>query len=478
MATILASKTLESDSLPALLRRLFARINYERKEQVSIAGMKTDAITKLMERLGSPQLAYPVIHVAGTKGKGSVTRLAAAILNESGFRTGTYTSPHLLSFNERISINGHAISDANLAQALRQVFAVVDQCADELWSKRLTFFDLATATGFLAFALEKIDVAVVEVGLGGRLDSTNVCQPDVCVITNISFDHTRQLGNTLAQIAGEKAGIIKLGIPVVCGVEEDEPRRVIEAVALDRQSQILQSGQAFELSAVQFTPTGSVFDLRMKIDPKQPKFFKSIELNLIGEHQVQNAALAIAACALLCGRNTTFVFDEEAVYRATKSFFHVGRIEIVSRKPLVILDVAHNVASTRALIAALQKQMPEWQTARQKTMILSVSRDKDQRAILAELLPHVDRIIFTRFHDNPRATASADLLEMAQEVQATLSTTVKFEVCDNPVKAWETVHRSLQSNDACCVGGSLFLVAELKQLIEQDLCEGINACKA
>ncbi|MEQ1907109.1 MAG: folylpolyglutamate synthase/dihydrofolate synthase family protein, partial [Pirellulaceae bacterium] len=420
----------------------------------------------------------PVIHVAGTKGKGSVTRLAAAILSESGLHTGTYTSPHLLSFNERISINGHAVSDANLAKALEQVFSIVDQYAEEPWAKRLTFFDLATATGFVAFALEKVDVAVIEVGLGGRLDSTNVCQPEVCVITNISFDHTRQLGNTLALIAAEKAGIIKPGIPVVCGVEDDEPRQVIEAVACERKTQIFQSGQAFDVSALQLSPAGTVFDLRLKIDPTQTKFFKSIELNLIGEHQVQNAALAITACAVLCGKNPKFVFDEEAVYRATKSFFHVGRIEIVSRKPLVVLDVAHNVASTRALIAALQSQMPEWQTARCKTMILSVSRDKDQRGILAELLPHVDRMVFTRFHDNPRATASADLLEMAQEAQGCLSTNVRFEVCDNPVKAWEAVHRSLQPNDACCVGGSLFLVAELKQLIEQDLCEGIKACEA
>jgi dihydrofolate synthase / folylpolyglutamate synthase len=474
----LAANTLDSESLPALLRRLFARINYERKDQVSIAGMKTDAITRLMERLGNPQLAYPLIHVAGTKGKGSVTRLAAAILSESGFITGTYTSPHLLSFNERISINGRAVSDANLAKALGKVFSVVDQYSEEPWAKRLTFFDLATATGFVTFALEKVDVAVIEVGLGGRLDSTNVCQPEVCVITNISFDHTRQLGNTLAQIAGEKAGIIKPGIPVVCGVEDDEPRQIIEAMARERNSQIFQSVHAFDVSSLQLSPAGTVFDLRLRMDPKQPKFFKSIELNLIGEHQVQNAALAIAACAVLCGRNPNFTFDEEAVYRATKSFFHVGRIEVVSRKPLVVLDVAHNVASTRALIAALQIQMPEWQTARSKTMILSVSRDKDQRGILAELLPHVDRMVFTRFHDNPRATASADLLEMALDVQGALSTNVHFEVCDNPVKAWEAVHRSLQPNDACCVGGSLFLVAELKQLIEQDLCEGIKACEA
>ena len=439
--------------------------------------MKTDAITRLLERLGCPHLAYPVIHVAGTKGKGSVTRLAAAILSESGFHTGTYTSPHLLAFNERISINGHSVSDANLAKALGQVFGVVDQYSDEPWTKRLTFFDLSTATGFVAFALEKVDVAVIEVGLGGRLDSTNVCQPEVCVITNISFDHTRQLGNTLAQIAGEKAGIIKPGIPVVCGVEEIEPKRVIETVAHERESPLLQSGQAFEVSALQPSPFGTVFDLRLKIEPKLTKFFKSIELNLIGEHQVHNAALAITACVALGERNSKFTLDEEAVYRATKSFFHVGRIEVVSRKPLVVLDVAHNVASTRALFAALKNQMPEWQTANSKTMLLSVSRDKDQRGILAELLPHVDRIVFTRFHDNPRATASADLLEMAQEVQESLSTTVHFEVCDNPEKAWEAVHRNLQPNDACCVGGSMFLVAELKQLIEQDLCEGINACE-
>jgi dihydrofolate synthase/folylpolyglutamate synthase len=220
--------------LSKILDKLYGRINYERQVRVSPTGFRLDKMRELLDRLGNPQSAWPAIHVAGTKGKGSVTTMVGSILTTSGFRTGVYTSPHLEKINQRMAVDGQVISDTQLLAVLAEMgpaIEAMDQEAARKNGNELTFFEITTAAAMLFFAQQSVDYAVLEVGLGGRLDSTNVCEPAVCVITNISLDHTRQLGNTIGKIAREKAGIIKPEVPVISGAIQPDAAAAIAEVA-------------------------------------------------------------------------------------------------------------------------------------------------------------------------------------------------------------------------------------------------------
>ncbi len=452
-------------ALQGLLERLFSRINYERREPTSNHIMRTESIGRLLELLNHPHRDYPIIHVAGTKGKGSVTKLSAKLLAATGMRVAAYTSPHLWDFRERFTIDEQLVSDRNLEQALGAVFQILDAHEHEPWASRLTFFDLATATGFLIFSRERVDAAVIEVGLGGRLDSTNVCQPSVCVITNISFDHMRQLGNTLAEIAYAKAGIIKSGVPVVCGVEVTEPRQVIEQVAGEEGCRLIQLGEALRAANFQLGPSGTTFDAHIDfLSP--PVHLSDLEISLLGRHQVDNAVLSLGAVHLFLARQNSPPLGPEKIRETLKNFQHPGRIQIACRQPTVVLDVAHNEASIRALIETLRNQLEAWRLADQRVLILAASKDKDHAAMLRICLPAFDRIVFTRFLLNPRATPPTELMALAGQLQFELRTTSQLECVDNPHEAWNHVRAVLSESSVCCIAGSLFLVGELKDTVE------------
>ena len=489
--------------IPLSLDRLFDRINYERQELLPRGELKLDGIRQLALRLGNPQLVYPVIHVAGTKGKGSVTNMVGAILARGGLQVGVYTSPHLESFNQRYAINGQQISDEKLAVVLECLWPHVDACdaeAEKMNIRRLTFFDIATAAAFLYLAQEKVQAAVFEVGLGGRLDSTNICQPSVTVITTISYDHCRQLGATLGLIAGEKAGIIKPGIPVICGVEPNEPRAVIHRVAAECDAPVWQLNRDFFVEDLQVSPAGLRFSTRGMIagcSYDLPDLF----LPMMGRHQAANAGIAIAA--IVAAKQAGMNCHERYSRQVLSSFHHAGRIEVVQDRPLVILDVAHNPAAVKALLDAVENQLPERCAAGRRMAIVAISRDKDQSAILERLLTCFDRIIVTRFLENPRATPIDQLLAIAIHVQAAgidcverngasqahylgpnqgfqndlpmnhsgekLANPARFRpgsceilAADTPLAAWELANALLQPNDICVVTGSVFLVSELR----------------
>ncbi len=225
---------------------LYSRINYERQSRITARSFKLVNMRDLLKRLGNPHLEYPVIHVAGTKGKGSVSTMIGSVLSASGLRTGVYTSPHLETIHQRMAIDSQLISDEQLIDVLDEiqpVLAEMDQEAEQDDRRNLTFFEVTTAAMFYHFARQKVDAAIIEVGLGGRLDSTNVCQPVVCVITNISHDHTKQLGHTLDAIAREKAGIIKAGIPVVSGAVNPDAAAVIADVAAKNNAELVCARQ-------------------------------------------------------------------------------------------------------------------------------------------------------------------------------------------------------------------------------------------
>lgn len=454
--------TTESAPFHSAVGRLFERINYERQEAAPRGELKLDNIRQLCLTLGNPEREYPIVHVAGTKGKGSVSTLIGRILQAAGLKTGVYTSPHLESFNQRYALNHQPISDGRLDRLLNGIWPHVELCdreADQAGVRRLTFFDIATAAAFLYFAEEAVDAAVFEVGLGGRLDSTNVCLPDVAVITTISFDHCRQLGDTLAKIAGEKAGIIKAGIPVISGVLPDEPRTVIEQVAERVGAPLFQLGRDFEVGRIRRTAGGQTFSTAGTI-AGQAYELTDLSLPMLGEHQALNAGIAIAAAvAFQVGREVPLV---RQIPEAVAGFQHAGRIEIVRQAPTVILDVAHNVASIDALLATLRSEFP----GRPKVGLFAFSRDKDQAGMLRRLLPEFDRIVLTRFVENPRAVPPEQLLEMARQLGSELGIAAELRIADDPLQAWSLVQQDLAEDELCVVAGSVFLVAELRRTLK------------
>jgi dihydrofolate synthase/folylpolyglutamate synthase len=321
---------------------------------------------------------------------------------------------------------------------------------------------------FLHFARQRVDAAVLEVGLGGRLDSTNVCQPSVCVITSISFDHTRQLGNTLAAIAGEKAGIIKPGVPVVSGVVHDEPRDVIRQTADERQAPLFEQGLDFAFDSApqpgRLAAAGEWLDYREPaIHPRWE--LRKIELGLVGRHQAANAAAAIAAARRLIERG--WPISEAALRGGLAAARIPARIEILGQRPAVILDVAHNVASIAALIDVVRERYPD----RRRVLVFASSKDKDAAGMLRLLVPWFEEIVLTRYVNNPRAMEPEALAELARaELPSAADNgqpqrTPQLHTADRPADAWELARRAASPEDLVCITGSFFLAAELRPLV-------------
>lgn len=450
--------TIDNARFHPAVGRLFDRINYERQEAAPRGELKLDNIRQLCQSLGNPEREYPIVHVAGTKGKGSVTSLVGRILQAAGLKTGVYTSPHLESFNQRYAIDQQPISDGRLDRLLNGIWPHVELCdreSDAAGVRRLTFFDIATAAAFLYFGEDAVDAAVFEVGLGGRLDSTNVCQPEVAVITTISFDHCRQLGDTLAKIAGEKAGIIKPGVPVISGVLPEEPRTVIEQTASRQGVPLFQLGRDFEVTGIRRTDGGQTFSTAGMVLGQSYELV-DLFLPMLGEHQAMNAGLAIAASIAFQTRRQVPLLRQ--IPEAVAGFQHAGRIEVVQREPLVILDVAHNVASIEALLTTLREEFPD----RRKVGLFAFSRDKDQPGMLRRLLPEFEQVVLTRFVENPRAMSPEQLQELAGGISAELGVAPSLTVADSPLEAWSKIRAELSPGDVCVVTGSVFLVAELR----------------
>lgn len=473
--------SLDPGSAPNL-QRLMGRINYERQVFPPAGELKLDRLRELMGLLGNPELARPVIHIAGTKGKGTTTRLIAEIAQSHGLTTGTYTSPHLTHFRERICLDGVPVSDQTIETELEKLWPWVDEMdrrTDARESRSLTFFDLATTLAFRIFAARKPDLVVLETGLGGRLDSTNVCLPLVSVITNISLDHCRQLGNTHELIAAEKAGIIKPGVPVISGVDHGSPAgEVIAAVALRQGAPLWQLGRDVHLQDVQLGQTSTRFSLAGRTPEGESFEMTDLQTCLLGRHSAHNAALAIMAARFLPGPQTQPVHrpDPASVRSALREVRITGRIEMVSRNPTVILDVAHNPAAAAALAETLRHQLLDWRQARSRTLVIAISRDKDQAGILAQLVPLADRILTTRFCENPRATDPVQLAEMARSVAVPATGQEGFdsgqtrviEAIADPQEAWRIASENAGPQDAICVTGSFFLIAELRDRILRD----------
>ncbi|WP_254510102.1 bifunctional folylpolyglutamate synthase/dihydrofolate synthase [Anatilimnocola floriformis] len=442
------------------LEFLFSRINYERTTQIPYrtGGLKLERMQALLRLVGDPHRAYPIVHIAGTKGKGSTATMIARILQAAGYKTGLYTSPHLERLEERFVINGQLCTEQEFVQLAADLEAATLKLEErEPLNRCPTFFEITTAMGLLHFARSGAEAVVLEVGLGGRLDSTNICTPRLSVITSISFDHVKQLGNTLAAIAREKAGIIKPGVPVVCGVCEEEPRNAIESVAILQQAPLLQRGIDFDFS-VETDAAG-----RMQVEYREPAESPKTKLGpfpvgMLGEHQATNAATAIAVVRALQPQRE-FRISEDDIRVGLAEACCTARIEVVRESPTVILDVAHNLASIEALLAALDLRFPPAkQNGGCRILLFASSRDKDPTGMLKLLLPKFDRVIVTKYVNNPRAVEPEELCDLAHSLGAG----EKVELAAEPQAAWQRARSLASDNDLICITGSFFLAAELR----------------
>lgn len=447
---------------------LARRINYERSLSMpsSEEAFKLDRMRELLRRLGNPQDQTRIVHIAGTKGKGSTAAMTAAILTAAGYRTGLFTSPHLERVEERIAIDGQPCSSEEFAELIglvRPTVEAMDRSAAEIVPPQLgpTYFEIITAAAFCHFARRKADAVVLEVGLGGRLDSTNVCTPCVSVITSISLDHVKQLGGTLAAIAAEKAGIVKPGVPVISGVTAAEPRAVVRRVAAEAACRLMELDTDFSFT---YHPPRHLEQAAVLATFDTGRF-RQIELGLLGRHQAANAALAVATVEEL--RQTGWTISDDAIRKGLREVSWLARVEVVARHPAVVFDAAHNAAS----IGALVKVLAESFSVQKRFLVFGTTQEKDLRGMLRHLSGKFDRVIFTRYLDNPRSVPPEELLALAEELDFSprpaplADEEIPTTISPTPAEAWATVHRMATPNDLICVTGSFFLATEMRRQI-------------
>lgn len=416
----------------------------------SILGL--ERMNSLLKLLGNPQDELKIIHVAGTNGKGSTCRYIYSVLQASGYRTGLYTSPFLEFFNERIELDGKYISDDDLAEYTDRVL----KCAEKMVARgeqSPTEFEVITAIAFLYFKEKGCDFAVMEVGLGGRGDSTNVCKsPLISVITSISYDHTDRLGNTLAEIAAEKAGIIKEGCPVVTSAEADEALKVIEEKAEECGSMY------FETRHIPYTVRAKSLEGISFDTVIQGVSFENIELSMLGEHQIKNAICALTALNILEERGDV-TLHRDAIYRGLKAARQTGRFEVMSakdEKPIVVIDGAHNPDGASALRKAVNEYLP----GKKILMVTGMLADKDTEKILNEFTAITDSFISTE-PENPR---KMDAESLKAEIEAMGADCESFPDCREAVQAAAERGKDF---DAVLYAGSLYMIGAIRGLLRQ-----------
>ena len=395
-------------------------------------------VNHLLALLGDPQRSFRVVHIAGTKGKGSTAAMIESVLRASGYRTGLYTSPHLHSFRERIQGGGEMISEADVIRLVDEIRPLVGQVAG------ITAFEVMTCLAFAWLAEQGLEWVVVEVGLGGRLDATNVVNPAVAVITSLSYDHTAVLGETLAQIAGEKAGIVKSGVPVVSAPQPPEALAVIEAVCREQRAPLTLVGRDWTWEAETVSLEGQQFTIH-----HGQHELTGVHLPLLGEHQLVNATVAVAALALL--EKGGLNIPRSAIRKGLQAVSWPGRFEILRRKPLLIVDSAHNGDSARKLVSTL-RAVCDFQRL---IVVLGASSDHATPELMEALLAGADRAIATQAR-HPRAAEPVWLQDHAAELGFHL------EVSETVSQALDLALADAGPDDLILCTGSVFVAGDAR----------------
>ena len=407
-----------------------------------------DIIGNMLKGVGNPQNNFNTIHVAGTNGKGSIASALSTILHKAGYKVGLYTSPHLVRFNERICINNHPVSNEDVVTAYKAVKNA------HHGSREPTFFEFTTAMAFNVFGRHNVEWAVIETGMGGRLDATNIIVPALTVITNISLEHKLYLGNTISEITREKGGIIKKGIPVVTGVTQKNAVSVLASMAKSQSAPFYRFKDAFRIRRNRNT-TFNYFGI--------DHVWRHIQTGLIGKHQISNAALVLAACELLIKNNLNLTLKN--IKDGLEQNRWPGRLEIVSSSPLILLDGAHNFIAARHLARYLSENLSD----RNITLVIGILDDKPYKAILNDLLPLCRKVILTRPKID-RALEPEKLYPVARKIISDI------HVIPDVDKAIIHAVGNASPEDAVCIAGSLYVVGEAKELFEKrtDLLEAVS----
>ena len=441
-----------SDPYQDALSFLYGRLNYERTGMPRIpAELRLGRMRRLLRRLGDPQDALKIVHVAGTKGKGSIAALMASALTASGVTTGLFSSPHLHRLEERFRVDGVEATAEDLIALVDEVRPAVEHFDSDVTHHRHrgpTFFEITTAMGLIHFARRNAGAVLLEVGLGGRLDSTNCVRPEVAVITSISYDHTRQLGTTLGAIAGEKAGILKRGGLAVSGVGPGEARIAIRRVARLRKARLIEIDVDFSSECL--LPTPPILKptpCRVRVSTAR-RDWGEIELPLLGPHQARNAAVALATIDALAERG--FAVTIEQVKRGWGSLNWPARVEVFGRSPWIVIDGAHNVASAEALAETLRTCFPPGP----RTLVFGTTREKDLPGQLRALLPLFDRVVATRYVENPRSVPPDEVAALVVGLPVTTA--------GSPREALDVARGQTPASGMIIVTGSLFLAAETR----------------
>ncbi len=457
------------ESYEDALRWLYDRIDYERIRPTGQSPFRLERIQRLLKRIGSPQERIPCIHIAGTKGKGSTAAMIDSILQAAGIRTGLFTSPHIEQFEERMRVCGHMPKPEQLTRLVAQLSRILETADADSGDREPTFFEMTTLLGWMLFDEERVQLAVLETGLGGRLDCTNVCDPLVTVITSIGLDHTHILGNTLQKIAFEKAGILKPGVPVVQGQLPGEADAVVEERATELGCQRLVCGRDFAwhesaVTAAASSTSGLARKRHQNLTILTPgRRYDRLSIPLLGVHQAHNASLAVMACEILRDGNWPQI-DDSAIAHGLQQTHWPLRFEIFDGEPTIVLDAAHNPDSMRAVCQVLEGS--EWKN-RKRVLIFAASADKDVRSMMSIILPHFDEVVLTRFLGNPRSVPVAQLQEMAADLLKNGSGAPVIYGEDSPSDALSKATSLAGTKDLICVTGSIFLAAEARGLLKE-----------
>ncbi|MEE9151166.1 MAG: folylpolyglutamate synthase/dihydrofolate synthase family protein [Thermoplasmata archaeon] len=401
-----------------------------------------ERIEQLLKVLGSPHEDLKAIHVAGTNGKGSVCAMLSSILQSAGYKVGLFTSPHLISFEERIVVNGKQIPRDRVSLLVERIKPIAKSMKESGKFEHPTFFEVVCAMAFEHFSEERVDYAVLEVGLGGRLDATNVKTPLVSVITSVDLDHTQVLGENLNEVAKEKAGIIKEGVPVICGVDQEEILAMIKNICKEKKCKVYSSKEQGRYTLKESNVDCQKFDIE-----SNGNLYSDLEMRLVGEHQLKNALIALMTVDML--KRLGVAIPKKSVRKGIKNTRWPARLEMVQKNPTVVLDCAHNPAGMRALSAAMNGLFSE----AKKTLVMGIMRDKDIPGIVKETGTFADSIIITK----PE-------FDRAAEPDLILTEAKKY--CDDVIimkkvaKAINYAISNAKKDDVICISGSIFNVSE------------------
>lgn len=439
------------DTYDKALDFIYSQIDFSltKQQRYSEEVFNLDRMRQFMHRLGNPQNTYNTIHVAGTKGKGSISAMIASVLVSAGYQTGFYSSPHMLDYTERIQVNGISIEQDDFLKIVNEMYPVIQEV------QGLTTFEITTGIAFQHFMKRKVDFGVIEVGLGGRLDATNIIIPEISVIASISLDHTAILGDTIEAIAAEKAGIIKKGVPVVVSPQKESVMQVFEEKSKEEDAPLYKNIDLLEyhsrtstLETQKFTVSYPASIVEKEDDPDVQHI--QIQLPLLGKHQMENAGTAF--CALKILQNHGFKVSDKNIQDGLQNVSWPGRFEVLQQYPFVIIDAAHNYESSLRLIDTIQELFP----SQKITLIFGASEDKDIKGMLRNFAQISKMVIFTK-STHPRA---AEPEKMQQLIRSPLCDTI---IIEDVQEALNFALKEAKDEEIIVASGSIFIAAAVRE---------------